>query len=583
MNGEGKNLVLAICISLLILLAWDQFYLAPKRDKTIEIDLKRQEMIAQQRAQNGQSNDMPLPGPSVPLQTDQAVPSPLETGERIDILNAELKGSLSLTGARFDDLALLNHQTSLDSGIPVQLLEQATSSDGYYVRFGWQAPGRESDFVPGTNTVWQASGGQLTPNDPLILYWENGQNVRFEQEISIDDRFLFTILQRVINTTPDPINLQPYGFVHRKGVVSTEGIFVLHEGPFAVMDNSLVEESYDDLRDEPVLSTTSTGGWMGITDKYWMTTLIPDQQSPLNLARLRVYDTPEGQATRAEYIEQIRSVAAGQVGENVTHFYAGAKIVEAIDDYADRLDIPLFDRAIDWGWFYFLTRPIFYILHTIFGLIGNFGVAIILLTILVKGALFPVANKGYVSMAHMKKAQPKMKALQERYKEDRSKLSQEMMALYKKEKINPLAGCLPMILQIPVFFALYKVLYVTIEMRHQPFFGWIHDLSAPDPLTPVTLFGLIPWDPPSFIAIGIWPIIMGFSMWLQQKVNPQTNMDPTQAKILQLLPIVFTFVLANFATGLVIYWTLNSLLSIAQQYYIQQRELKKSSHPVKST
>ena len=349
-------------------------------------------------------------------------------------------------------------------------------------------------------------------------------------------------------------------------------MYILHEGPIGVLNGELAEHSYEDLADDGNFETTSKGGWLGITDKYWMTTLIPNQNADLSRARMIRKNSITGLSHRVDYVENWQTVDAGTTLQSNVNFYAGAKIVSAIDDYADQYQIALFDRTIDWGWFYFLTRPIFYGLDMFFGMTGNFGVAILLLTVVIKLLLYPLANKSYVSMSHMKKAQPKMKALQERYKDDRTKLQQEMMALYKKEKINPMSGCLPMFLQIPVFFALYKVLFVTIEMRHQPFFGWIQDLSAPDPLTPVNLFGLIPWDPPSIIAIGIWPILMGVTMWAQQKLNPQTSMDPTQQKILSFLPVIFTFILANFSAGLVIYWTWNSILSALQQWYIMRRE-----------
>ena len=583
MSSETRNLILAIALSAAVVLGWEFFYLQPMAEEAARIEALQQEAEAEEgaapslpdRALEDAIDDAAIAADVV--ENGITAQEALTEGPRLSIENRELKGSISLAGARFDDLALLKHETALKSGVPIALLQPAALLNGYYVRFGWQSDGKQADFLPGADTLWKPEGGDLTPDSPLLLSWTNAAGVRFEQAISLDDRFMFTVTQRVVNESDNDFVVSPYGLIHRKGTVTTDGIFILHEGPFGVFDGQLEEENYSDLRDDPVTSTTSVGGWMGITDKYWMTTLVPDYQTPLALARLRVYDAQSGQVTRAEYIEKPRTAAAGATLETTTRFYAGPKIVGAIDDYAEEYNIALFDRTIDWGWLYFLTRPIFYLLHLLFELVGNFGVAIILLTLLVKGALYPLANKGYVSMAHMKKAQPKMKALQERYKDDRQKLSQEMMALYQKEKINPLAGCLPMLLQIPVFFALYKVLYVTIEMRHQPFFGWIQDLSAPDPLTPITLFGLVPWDPPSFLAVGVWPILMGLSMWLQQKANPQPNMDPTQAQILMMLPILFTFILAQFAAGLVIYWTLNSVLSIAQQYYIQQREMKKDA------
>ena len=392
-------------------------------------------------------------------------------------------------------------------------------------------------------------------------------------KIEVDKEFMFTVTQSVVNSTDATIQMAPYGLISRRGEPKTAGLYILHEGPLGVFNGTLEEKNYDDLEDDGNFETSSTGGWMGITDKYWMTTLIPAQDAELSRARFVRRANGGDVSYRVDYVENWQTLAAGGTLESTSHFYAGAKIVGTIDHYQEKYGIALFDRTIDWGWFYWLTRPIFKGLHMLFNITGNYGIAILLMTVILKVVLFPLANKSYVSMSHMKQAQPKIKKLQERYKDDRQKLQQEMMALYKKEKINPMAGCLPILVQIPIFFALYKVLYVTIEMRHQPFFGWIQDLSAPDPLTPITLFGALDWNPPAFLAIGILPILMGISMFLQQKLNPQSAaMDPTQQKIMSFLPLVFTFIMAPFSAGLVLYWTWNNTLSIAQQWVIMRRE-----------
>lgn len=577
--GENKNLFIAIALSLLVMIGYDQMFLQPQMEEA-------QRRAEAQAALNAEGDGIaPTATPDEFAPAEEMAPAdsgtsvaPANLPQYVDagtvtISTPELMGSLSLGGARFDDLSLVNHMTSIeDDAENIQLLKPADAADGYYVRFGWTARGKDASFVPGENTVWTADKDAISAGETVTLSWDNGQNVTFQLAVSVDDRFMFSVDQSVINNSGEEIQVAPYGMINRRGLPDTSDMYILHEGPIGVLNGELVEKSYDDLEEDGAFETSSTGGWLGITDKFWMTTLVPDQNESLSRARMIRRTGSAGLSHRVDYVQDWTAVANGSATTTEANFYAGAKIVSAIDDYAEQYNIALYDRTIDWGWFYFLTRPIFYLLHMLFEMTGNFGVAILLLTVLIKLVLYPLANKSYVSMSHMKQAQPKMKALQERYKDDRQKLQQEMMALYQKEKINPMSGCLPMLLQIPVFFALYKVLFVTIEMRHQPFFGWIQDLSAPDPLTPVNLFGLIPWDPPSIIAIGIWPILMGVTMWAQQKLNPQTSMDPTQQKIMAFLPIIFTFILANFSAGLVIYWTWNSVLSALQQWYIMRRE-----------
>ena len=569
--GESRNFILFAVLSLGILIGYQSLYLGPK-------EAERQKYEQQQREALGESIQTPSVSDASPAATvtqDPVAAAPvLEDAGRVEINTPELTGSISLRGARLDDLLLNNHRVSLEENSGnVRLLRPLNEANSYSVRFGWVAAGQTASFVPDQNTVWTASSGELTPSSPVTLSWTNDQAVTFEIALTIDEQFMFGIEQSVRNESGEPIQLAPYGLINREGKPETDGLLILHEGPLGVFNGELQEKSYDDLTEDGTFETSTQGGWMGITDKFWMTVLIPDQQLSIPTVRMFQFNSGQGVNFQVDYQESLKTVAAGATTTSKSNLYAGAKIVGAIDDYAERYQIQLFDRAIDWGWLWFLTQPIFKVIHYLFELTGNFGVAILLMTVILKIGLFWFANKSYISMAHMRRAQPKIKALQERYGDDRAKMQQEMMELYKKEKINPMAGCLPLIPQMFIFFALYKVLYVTIEMRHQPFFGWIKDLSVADPLTPVNLFGLLPFTPPGFIAIGILPIMMGVSMWAMQKMNPQqAGMDPTQQKIMNMLPIIFTFVMAQFSAGLVLYWTWNNILSIGQQWVIMRRE-----------
>ena len=430
-------------------------------------------------------------------------------------------------------------------------------------------PADEATAVPGRDTQWQADGEKIGPSEPVTLSWDNDQGLRFVRTVGVDEHYMFTITQRVENTGDKPVSLHPYGLISRWGTPHTLGFYILHEGPIGVLGDKLHEIDYKDLREDGDVELPSTGGWMGITDKYWLTSLVPDQDSEL-VANFRHYLTDGEDRYQVDYLRPAMSVAPGQSIEVTDRFFAGAKEVQLLDAYGDRYGIPLFDRAVDFGWFYFLTKPIFHILHFFYQMIGNYGVAILLLTLLVKLLFYPLANKSYRAMSQMKKLQPEMMRLREEFGDDKVRLNQELMALYKKEKVNPVSGCLPIVVQIPVFFALYKVLFVSIEMRHAPFFGWIQDLSAPDPTSIFNLFGLLPFDPPGFLMIGIWPLLMGATMLLQTKLNPQPA-DPIQAKVMMLLPAMFIFLFATFPAGLVIYWTWNNVLSIAQQWVIMKR------------
>ena len=408
---------------------------------------------------------------------------------------------------------------------------------------------------------------------PVTLTWDNGDGVKFIRRIALDENYMFTVTQRVENRRTNPITLHPYGLVSRTDTPSVSVFWILYEGAIGVFNGTLSEIDYDDMRDDGRIEKASTGGWIGITDKYWLTALVPDREAPFT-GSFNHRMTDDGRDRyQVDYIRSAEVVPAGGAVEVVNRLFVGAKEVEILDAYMDEngLSIASFDKAVDFGWFYFITKPLFYVLRYFSNLLGNFALSILLLTVIVKLIFFPLANKSYRAMSSMKKLQPEITRLRDRYKNDRQRMNREMMDLYKRAKTNPAAGCLPIVIQIPVFFALYKVLFVTIEMRHAPAFGWIQDLSARDPTSIFNLFGLIPWDPPSFLLIGIWPLIMGLSMYLQQRLNPQPA-DPVQAKIFMMLPVIFTVVLAPFPAGLVIYWTWNNMLSIAQQWVIMKRE-----------
>jgi YidC/Oxa1 family membrane protein insertase len=507
------------------------------------------------------------PTPAVPADDRTAA---LKRSPRVVIDAPRIKGSIALVGGHIDDVSLVEYRETIEPGSPeIVILNPSGLPNAYFAQFGWISA-TAAVPAPDANTPWQTDGKVLAPGRPVTLSWDNGAGLAFEHTYAVDENYMFTVTQRVENTGLKPVTLFPYGLISRSGTPPTLGFFILHEGLLGVFDGTLNEVDYDDLQEERLIEVSTTGGWIGITDKYWLAALIPDQGMPVK-SRFS-YDAPPGgiEKYQTDFLGAAQTVPAGGTIEVQSRFFAGAKRAQLLDHYAEQDGVERFDLAIDWGWFAFLTKPIFYALEYFNRLLGNFGLAILLLTVLIKLAFFPLANKSYRAMAKMKKVQPEMKVLQERFKEDRARLNQEMMALYKREKANPAAGCLPIIIQIPVFFALYKVLFVSIEMRHAPFYGWIHDLSAPDPTSVFTFFGLLPFDLPQLLQVGAWPLIMGLSMYLQQKINPQPP-DPVQAKIFLALPVVFTFFLAQFPAGLVIYWAWNNLLSITQQWVIMRR------------
>ena len=567
--SEQRNLILAIVISVAILMGF-QFAFGPK-------------IPTSQRAGNFEE---PLGAPTAPKNRGAeraSTPdvSGMEEAEAVEeeqpriLINggdpaAALSGSIRLQGARIDQIILEGYRESISpDSSNIVLFAASASEKPYFAEFGWVAEEGVDVKLPGPGTHWQSEDSTLLPGHPVLLTWDNGEGLRFERLIAIDDDYMFTITDRVQNITDGPLLLYPYGLIRRTHEPATLGFFILHEGPLGVFNGTLKEIDYDDLRDSRSESIETTGGWIGITDKYWLAALIPDQTTPMR-GRFRYKEGSDGEKFQVEYRLTGKNISSGQSIEVTNHLFAGAKVVTLLDRYEETLGIQRFDLAVDFGWFYFLTKPLFYLIHYLTGYLGNIGLAILSVTVIIKLIFFPLANKSYAAMSRLKKLQPQMMKLREQYGDDKVKLNTEMMGLYKREGANPLAGCLPIIIQIPVFFALYKVLFVTIEMRHAPFYGWIKDLSAPDPTTFFNLFGVLPYTPPEFLIIGIWPLAMGVTMWMQQKLNPAPP-DPMQARIMMLLPIVFTFICARFASGLVIYWTWNNILSIIQQWVIMRR------------
>jgi YidC/Oxa1 family membrane protein insertase len=617
---EKRNLVVAIILSVAIMVGWMYFVQTPHLEKQ-QAALQQQQ--AQQPAQQpaGQTGQ---PAAAAPQDGGRKVVSreeALKESPRVAIDTPRLAGSIALKGSRVDDLVLKDYQETVDPKSPdIVLLSPFNSQHAYFSAYYWSSDDK-SVSLPTGDTVWQADGETLAVGKPVTLTWDNGQGLTFARKFEIDDKFMFTVTDTVTNNSGKDVALTPIDRIVRYGTPQgASQTYVLHEGPIGVFNCtreagkeepagcSREEHKYGAVRDQAEeedgkFTYASTGGWLGISDKYWLVAQIPAQDEALTGTML--YE-PKADFYQTEYSGQPRPVAAGQSMTRQQHLFAGAKVVNILVDYRDNLfsthpdqdggfvnfissilgfsheDVPQFDRAVDFGMFFFLTKPLFYVLDTIFRFVGNFGIAILCLTVLVKAAMFPLANKSYRSMSKMKLLTPKMTELREKYGDDKARLNQEMMALYKREKVNPAAGCLPIVVQIPVFYALYKVLYVTIEMRHAPFFGWIHDLSAPDPTSILNLFGLIPWDYHvlfavpllgslvHFLSIGIWPLIMGFTMWAQMKLNP-TPPDPVQARIFGLMPFIFTFMLAPFSAGLVIYWAWNNTLSVAQQKLIMWR------------
>lgn len=563
--NDTKNLLLAIAISLGVLFGFHYFYERPQRLNAESAVAHTAETTTQQQLTK-----------DAVLQATRQHPLP-ENSPRIPIDTPKLKGTLRLIGAVFDDLVLKNYRTEVDAtSAPITLLAPDDQDHPYAIHRVWSA--KDSELaLPNDRTLWtKISGDVLTPETPLVLRWESPQKLIFERRLSIDDDYLVTVTDRVTNNSGRDVQLSVNSTIVRRGEPETSGYFILHEGPVGVFNGRLFESKYSDLKDGQVEQSSSTGGWIGIADKYWLTALIPNSNAPVSFTTQGRMEA--GKPAYSVAMESaLQTVTEGVTLELTERIFVGAKELELLDRYAKEHGIARFDLAVDFGWFYFLTKPIFYALEFFHEVLGNFGLSILLLTVCIKLILFPLANKSYRSMAKMRLLQPELVRLKETYAEDRLRQHTEMMNLYKKHQVNPLAGCLPIIIQIPVFFALYKVLFISIEMRHAPFYGWIQDLSAPDPTTLFNLFGLIPWAPPAMLMVGAWPIIMGITMFLQQKLSPQPA-DPIQARVFLFMPLMFTFFLSQFAVGLVIYWAWNNLLSIAQQWFIMRAESQRNEH-----
>jgi YidC/Oxa1 family membrane protein insertase len=592
-----RNLVLAIALSLAVLIGWQFLYAAPRAK------LEQEQRQAQAAVEAAKKAATTLPGaptapgttapttsqapaiaaPAQPISRDAA----LSAAPRAAIATQSLKGTINLRGGMVDDLSLVNYRETMKTDSPnVVLFAPAGTASPYFTEFGWVPMPGSAAVVPTADTVWTApAGATLTSATPLQLSFDNGQGLVFKRTFSVDDKYMFTVKDEVENKSGRETALVPYGRIYRFGTPKTEGWAILHEGPIGwIGDERLQEIAYADLTKDAeknlkekrvneggkAFKPALTGGWLGFTDKYWSAALIPAQAKPFDAKFEAMAKTP-GQTEI--YWANMQSapvvIAAGQTGTSEVKLFAGAKQPKVIDAYAAQHGIARFDLMVDWGMFHFITKPLFWLIDRLYGILGNFGLAILAITVLVKGIFFPLQSKSYESMAKMKKMQPEMERIRSQIT-DRAQQQQALMELYKKEKINPAAGCLPVLLQIPVFFALYKVLFVTLDMRHAPFFGWVKDLSGPDPTSIFNLFGLIPWTPPEFLQLGVWPIIMGATMWVQMQLNPQQP-DPLQQKIFNWMPVMFTFMLATFPAGLVIYWAWSNVLSLAQQYYITKK------------
>jgi YidC/Oxa1 family membrane protein insertase len=581
---NNQNMILAIGLSILVIVVWQFFVISPQMQSERQRQ-EAQQTEAQQQPSPGadtgeaastqQGGTPPAPGGATSetagAPATATSEAPVETAGRVDIETPSLKGSINLAGGRIDDLLLTDYHETVDpSSPPVRLFSPDGTEHPYYAEFGWVAA-QGGPPVPSAKTVWQTQDGPLTPDNDVTLTWDNGAGLVFTRTYSVDEKYMFTVHQSVENAGGAAVSLYPFGLVSREGLPKTLGYYILHEGLIGYLgDEGLMEIKYKKLNDEPSITPPKTSsGWLGFTDKYWSATLIPvgDQPFQPRFLKTESANTPTYQA---DFLGDAVAVPAGGTIDAETRLFAGAKETALLGQYQNELDIPHFDLMIDWGWFFFITKPMFKLIDWFYRFLGNFGLAILAVTVTVKAVFFPLANRSYASMSKMKKLQPEMKKLQEQYKDDRMGLQKEMMELYKKEKVNPIAGCWPILIQIPVFFSLYKVLFITIEMRHAPFFGWIQDLSVRDPTNVFTLFGLIPWDTPQALHLGIWPLIMGITMFVQMRMNP-TPPDKTQAMIFNWMPLIFTFMLARFPAGLVIYWAWNNTLSVLQQGVIMKR------------
>jgi YidC/Oxa1 family membrane protein insertase len=586
-SEDTRNLFLAIALSVLVMAAWQYFYAGPlyQREHQAQMEANQANTASPTEAQPTGATAASPPGapvaatpPGAPMrEAPGTVSQVLAASPRVVIDTPSVGGSIDLKGGKIDDIILKDYHETVDPKSPnVRLFSPPGAPDAYWAETGFVSPAGAK--TPGLDAVWTADRQTLTPTQPVTLTWDNGAGLVFKRVVAVDDKYMFTIVDSVANSGSAPATVQPYALVLRHGRPTVAGYSVLHEGFVGVIgDGGVQQVTYANIEKATgkVNTFKGDGGWLGFTDKYWGSAVIPLQTAPIE-ARFTASGTVQPVDYQADFLGKEQSVAPGATVETTTRVFAGAKEVSTIDNYASKLGIKKFDLMIDWGWFYFITKPLFLLIDAIYHLVGNFGVAILIVTVMVKLAFFPLANRSYNSMAKMKKIQPQIAALKDLYPDDKVKQQQEQMALFKREGVNPVAGCLPMVIQIPVFFALYKVIFITIEMRHAPFFGWIRDLSAPDPTNIFTLFGLIPWNPTAlpvfghFLALGIWPLVMGVSMFFQMKMNPEPA-DPVQKQMFSWMPVIFTFMLGTFPAGLVIYWTWNNTLTVLQQYYIMSK------------
>jgi len=563
---ENKNVFIAIALSMSVLLFWSAFVDPPQ---PIE---KQKQTLSSKKVENNITDNGIVPNiDGTIIKENISRKDSLKKTNRVLLENKKIKGSISLVGATIDDLSFKNYKIDIRSNEIVQFLNPKETKNSYFAESGWASIGNKIK-VPTSTSVWSVVGNKfLSVNSPVTLEWNNGSNLIFKKKIEIDDNYLFKINQEVKNNSSEQVELYPYAQLTRKNIPEDlKGFYILHEGFIAVLDEELKEDDYDDIEEKKIVREADKG-WIGITDKYWMTALIPEAGEKFKSTFL--YQD----AYKANFLLNNPKVIppSGKTSNEIKIFVA-AKEVQTIDAYAEQENIEKLDLIIDWGWFYFFTKPLFFAVDYLFKLTGNFGIAIVLITIMIRLVFFPLASYSFKSMAKMKALQPEMARLKDLHKDDKVKLQQAIMALYKKEQINPASGCLPVLIQIPFFFAIYKMLFISLEMRHQPFFGWIKDLSASDPTTIFNLFGLLPFTPPSFLIIGIWPILMGLTMFIQQKLNPAPT-DPIQAKIFMFFPIFLTVILASFPSGLVVYWTINNILTIAQQWFIMKRTTVKTN------
>ena len=551
---DTRNVLFAVILSTIVLIFWATFFEPPITEKNIQ----------QKKSTQNESVETPSVEETENLQKISRNEA-INSVDRIKLENNNIKGSISLQGGIIDDVTFKNYNKKLNGNEKIVFLNPKNSDEGYYIESGWASSGSEKTKLPVDNSKWIVKGNTLlAPNNPITLEWDNGEGLIFTKEIKLDNNFLFTVTQKIKNNSNKSFQFFPYVQITRNYKPEVTPIYILHEGFLGVFGDELREMDYEDV-DEKKFIANSSKGWLGITDKYWLTAIVPEKGKNFKSEFLN----QNGKYKANFIIKDPTIINPGSSSTSISNIFVAAKEVSTIDNYAEKLGIEKFDLTIDWGWFYFFTKPLFFAIDYFFKLTGNFGWAIVIITALVRLIFFPLANYSFRSMAKMKVLQPEMLRLKEVHKDDKAKLQQEMMALYKREKVNPVSGCLPVLIQIPFFFAIYKMLYVTLEMRHQPFFGWIKDLSERDPTSIFNLFGIIPWDPPTFLMIGAWPILMGISMFIQQKLNP-TPPDPIQAKIFMFFPIFLTIILAPFPSGLVVYWTINNILTIAQQWVIMR-------------